>query len=243
MPKQVGNGVTNFYTTMPKRFLPTSHNPHFEKHKISIPMRMCIIGGSGSMKTNCLMYLISQMPNTWGRIVVCLRTRHEPLYDYLTYKINDSDVLSFHENIVPPMESITPDDPEINTLVIFDDLVMARNLQNDISEYFLRGRKKNISCVYISQSYYAIPKFTRGQCGYIILKKISSTRDLQMILKDTSIGVDSDQLYKIYQYATTEPESFLLIDLGAPPERVFRKNLYEVIDINSVLSGDSKEKS
>jgi hypothetical protein len=127
------------------------------------------------------------------------------------------------------MESITPDDPEINTLVVFDDLVMARELQDSISEYFLRGRKKNISTIYISQSYYSIPKFVRSQCGIIILKKISSTRDLAMILRDTSLNVDADELFKIYQYATSEPESFLLIDLSAPPERTFRKNLYEII--------------
>jgi hypothetical protein len=53
-------------------------------------------------------------------------------------------VLKFYESDVPQLESTTPDGPETNTLVVFDDLVVARDLQGAVSEYFLRGRKKTL---------------------------------------------------------------------------------------------------
>jgi hypothetical protein len=175
------------------------------------------------------------MPDTFGKICVCLRTRHEPLYDFLAYKVNDRDQLTFFENEIPDIKVIESDDPSLNILVVFDDLVMAnKQMQAQIAEYFIRGRKKNMSCVYISQSYYGIPKVIRSQVNFILLKKISSTRDLSMILQENSLGMTSDQLYKIYQYATDEPENFLLMDLGAPPEKLFRKNLEEIIDTSQI---------
>lgn len=226
------NQPTNFYTIIPKRFLPKSHNPHYDRHKISIPGRVILCGGSGSGKTNCLLYLLEQMPNTFGKIVVCLRTRHEPLYEYLAYKI-PSESIEFYENTVPDLDQIIKkEDESINTLCVFDDLVMGgRDIQNKISEYFLRGRKKNCSCVYISQSYHAIPKFVRLQASAIILKKISSMRDLRLILRDSDLGVDADELQRMYEEATQTFTDFFTIDLAGTPDTRFRKGLYECFSV------------
>lgn len=221
---------TNFYEIIPKRFKPVSHNPHYDRHKISVPFRACIIGGSGSGKTNCLLYIIQEMGNTFGQIIVCLRTRDEPLYQWLAHKIK-GDQLVFYESEVPDLDIIKQEDKDLNTLIVFDDLVMSRELQPRISEWFLRGRKKGASCVYISQSYHGVPKFVRLQSNLIILKKIASMRDLRLILRDTDLGVDVDQLQKMYEEATEEFTQFFLIDLAGNKNTRFRKGLYEYFTI------------
>jgi len=45
--------------------------------------------------------------------------------------------------------------------VIFYDFVLDRKHQDVIADYFVRGRHRNCSCIYISQSYYDIPKTIR----------------------------------------------------------------------------------
>ena len=54
--------------------------------------------------------------------------------------------------------------------------------QEVVSEYFIFGRKLGITSVYISQSYFKIPKTTRLQFSNLMLLKLSSMRDLNMVM-------------------------------------------------------------
>ena len=115
--------------------------------------------------------------------------------------------------------------------MIFDDLVNAeKKVQQKISEYFLRGRKMNITSLYLSQSYFKTPKFIRINCSNIFLRRISSKRDLATILRDYVLGVSIKDLMHIYQYATSKPSSFLGIYLDCDDENNFKLN-FDVINI------------
>jgi len=54
-------------------------------------------------------------------------------------------------------ELISVDDCEPNSLVTFDDCVNIQQQEN-IKFYFVKGRHKNISCVYLTQSYTEVDK-------------------------------------------------------------------------------------
>jgi hypothetical protein len=84
-----------------------------------------------------------------------------------------------------------------------------------ITELFLRRKLENgVSICYLSQSYYGIPKKIRGNTNYIVLRKISSTRDLNMILADSSLGVTRDVLQAVYEGCVKKSiTDFLVIDL------------------------------
>jgi hypothetical protein len=58
---------------------------------------------------------------------------------------NQIEILEGIENI-PLIDSFNKD---LNNLIIFDDLVLEKNLKS-ITPFFIRGRKLNISCVFIS---------------------------------------------------------------------------------------------
>jgi hypothetical protein len=64
---------------------------------------------------------------------------------------------------------------------------------------------------YLSQSFYRIPKIIRLQCNYLILLKLGSKRDLNLILGDYGLGVDKNELMQIYKDATKVPFDFLKI--------------------------------
>lgn len=221
------NKISNFYSLIPDELKKEYHNPNYKNHLIKIPFRMLIVGGSGSGKTNTVMEIIHRMSNTFEKIVICCKSKAEPLYEFLEMKIPKGS-LEIYEGI----ENVPPVSKYINVgqmLIIFDDLVLDKN-QSEIEEYYIRGRKVggSISSIYLSQSYFKTPKSIRTQSNYIILKKLSSKRDLMLILSEYSIGKDVNEITVIYKDATKDPLYFLLIDVDAPDEYKFRKGFLEI---------------
>lgn len=202
--KKQQDEIINFYSKIPE-----SKQKKYESNAgLNTPFRLLIVGSSGSGKTNTLINLIYNMPNYFHTITICTKNSDEPLYNYLKKKLDDSVNLCEGLDEIPPLDSY---DKTIPHLVVFDDMVLEKN-QDAMIEYFVRARKLNISTCYISQSYFRVPKTIRANINYLILKKISSNRDLGMILNDYSLGISKDDLYKVYKYATKEMFSFLLVD-------------------------------
>ena len=121
-------------------------------------------------------------------------------------------------------------DKEQTNLIIMDDLVGEKN-QKPMEQFFLRARKKNASMVYISQDYYSIPKMIRRNMTYLIIKQLSSMKNLTMIAREFDVGISKEALVNIYKEATKSKMDFLMMDLEAPPEDRFRKNFNEVFEL------------
>jgi len=83
------HGMVDFYKSMPKKFLLQSHNPNFKEHKLNLPFRMLIIGGSGAGKTQTLMNMIRIMNGTFNNIHIITKNKDEPLYNYLESKVDN----------------------------------------------------------------------------------------------------------------------------------------------------------
>lgn len=224
--------ITNLYEKMPKEFLDKVENPNFNLHKLKIPMRMCIVAPSGSGKTNFLCNLISVFSSgkgTFQSITIITRNKDEPLYRWITSKCDSIIIKEGVEN-TPPLDKF---DKDFNHLVCFDDLVLAKDLSK-VENYYIRARKLGVSCIFLSQSFFKIPKIIRNNCSYMVLLKLSGNREVNIILSEFGLGVTKDQLLEIYKYATKEKMSPLIIDMDASPEDRFRKGLLEVIDYSSL---------
>jgi len=219
----------NWYEKIPKRFLTKSHNPHYDKHKIKIPFRMLITGASGSMKTNTLLSLLNIMPSTWETITVITKNKDEPLYNWLEDKLG-KEGLKIQEINKEGMPDLDKFDKTKNNLIVMDDLVGERN-QKPMEDFFLRARKKGCSLVYITQSYYQVPKMIRNNLTYLIIKQISSMKNLVMISREYDLGLDKQDLINMYEDATENKAGFLMIDLEANPKEKFRKNFDEIYEI------------
>lgn len=231
MPPKKSPELVNWYERMPKKYLLETHNPHYDVHRIKLPFRMIIAGNSGSGKTQTLLNLIHNMPETFENIYITTKNKDEPLYNYLEDKLKD-DGLKITEGLenLPDLDQM---DKEQNTLIILDDLVNEpAKQQRPIADYFIRARKKNCSLVYISQSFYQVPKLIRDNISYLIIKQVSSMRNLTMIARECSLGIDKKMLKKIYDDATKSKTDFLLIDLEGDKSERFRKNLDQVYEID-----------
>lgn len=224
--------ITNLYEKMPKEFLDKVDNPNFNLHKLKIPMRMCIVAPSGSGKTNFLCNLISVFSSgkgTFQSITIITRNKDEPLYRWITSKCESIIIKEGVEN-TPPLDKF---DKDFNHLVCFDDLVLAKDLSK-VENYYIRARKLGVSCIFLSQSFFKIPKIIRNNCSYMVLLKLSGNREVNVILSEFGLGVTKDQLLEIYKFATKEKMSPLLIDMEAESQNRFRKGLTEVIDYSSL---------
>lgn len=218
--------MINYYTRLPKGLTQKYHNPNIHVHGIEVPFRMFVCGASGSGKTNWLLNLLAKFTGTFDHITLCCKDSSEPLYRLLQAKIS-ADQLTVCEGMdqIPALESL---DPNCQHLVIFDDLVLAKDLSL-IQEYFVRGRKvaKGVSCVFLSQTYYRGNglKTIRQNCNYVVLKKISSTRDLGMVLSDFPLPISRQELTELYIEITRNPLDALLIDIN---KSKFRRNFDEL---------------
>lgn len=199
--------LTNFYKFTKKK---KTRNPGYDNHLIQIPFYMGVIGSGGSGKGIFLMELIKRMNNTFEEIIVCLRDKNEPLYEYLDER--GGELVKFFENRVPSLDD-EMFAKEKQRLIIFDDLILDRKLQPLIGEYFVRSRKKDFSCIYVSQTYYGIPKIIRQQFHYIVLKRLGTEKDIKMIIKEYALGMDIDNFISMYEEATKDKLGFLLIDM------------------------------
>ena len=141
------------------------HNPNWP-YIPDHPYRILIIGGSGSGKTNALLNLINNQPDI-DKIYLYAKDPYEAKYQYLINKrervgINHLiDPRAFIEyfNELHKVYAIIINDKynpnkENKVLIVFDDMIadMINNkeLNSIVTELFIRGRKLNISFVFIS---------------------------------------------------------------------------------------------
>ena len=92
---------------------------------------------------------------------------------------------------------------------------------------FLRVRKLNIPLVFISQSYFKVPKTIRLNATHYFIRKIPNKRELLQIASNHLSGIDFKDFKKLYKDYIKEPYSFLVNDTHLPSDNPlrFRKNL------------------
>ena len=123
---------------------------------------------------------------------------------------------------------------ENKTLIFFDDMIVDkirnRTLDSIVTELFIRGRKSNISLVFITQSYFKVPKDVRLNTTHFFIAKISNKRELQQIAINHSSEISTKDFIKIHKKHTAEPYSFLVNDTTLKSDNPlrFRKNLFNI---------------
>ena len=123
---------------------------------------------------------------------------------------------------------------ERKILIVFDDmiadLINNKKVNLVLTELFIRGRKLNISIVFITQSYFKVPKHVRLNSTHSFTMKIPNKRELQQIALNHSSDIDTKDFIKIHKKCTAEPYSFLVNDatLASDNPLRFRKNLFNI---------------
>ena len=173
-----------------------SHNlkwPYIPVH----PYRILIIG-SGSGKTNASLNLINNQPDT-DKIHLCAK------YQFLINKRESTGLKYFNDpkafiEYSNDMQDVYKNIDEYNgdknckIWIVFDMIAYMINnkkLNSVITELVIRGRKLNISLVFITKSYFKVPKDVRLNSTHFFIIKISNERELQQIALNHSSDISS----------------------------------------------------
>ena len=209
------------------------------------PYRILIIGGSGSGKTNTLLHLINEQKDI-DKIYLYAKDLSESKYEYLIKNrenagikhLNDSKAFIECSNTMNDVyENIDNYNPKRKRkiLIVFDDMIADimtnKKFQSLIKELFIRCRKLNISLVFITQSYFSVPKDIRLNSTHYLIIKINNKRELQNIATNHSEGIDYKDFMKMYRECTKDRFNLLKIDTTLPSSNPlsFRKNLFDIL--------------
>ena len=91
-----------------------------------------------------------------------------------------------------------------------------------------------ISLVFISQSYFKVPKDVGNNSTHLFIMKIPNKREHRQIAINQSLDINTKDFIEIYRKSTDKPYSFLVIDTTLPSNNPlrFRKNLNITNDDN-----------
>ena len=209
------------------------------------PYRILIIGGSGSGKTNTLFNLINRQRDI-DKIYLYAKDLGESKYEHLIKNrenagikhLNDAKAFIDCSNAMNDVyENIGLYNSNRNrkVLIVFDDMIADimtnKKLQSIIKELFIRCRKINISLVFITHSYFSVPKDVRLNSTHNLIMKINNRKELQNIAINHSADIDYKDFIKIYRECTKEPYNILTIDTTLPSTNTlrFRKNLFDTL--------------
>ena len=162
-----------------------NHNlnwPYIPDH----PYRIFIIRGSGSGKTRILLNLINNQPDI-DKIYLHAKDSYEDKYQFLIKKresiglnhFNDPKTFIKYSN---DMQNVYKNINHYNThkenkiVIVFDDtiadMINNKKLNSIVTELSIRSRKINISLVFITQSYFKVPKDVRLNTTHFFIMKI-----------------------------------------------------------------------
>ena len=142
--------------------------PHILDH----PYRILTVSGSGSGETNALLNLINNQPDI-DKIYLYAKDPYEVKFQYLIDKPEKVGLDHFKdpkafmeysndmEDVYKNIENYNPGKKRKILIMIDDmiaDMINNKKLNPVVTELFIRGRKLNISIVFIIQSYFKVPK-------------------------------------------------------------------------------------
>ena len=109
-------------------------------------------------------------------------------------------------------DEIEPIDKYKGSVVIFDDILRARN-SSQINDFYTRGRHENLEAFCISQSYFGLPRQSfRNNCDRLVLFKrtLRDVKSLYYVIG--AYDMKYDEFKEMFQKAWIERYIYLYID-------------------------------
>lgn len=192
-------------------------NDYFDNQLIPRPLRCLIVGPSGSGKTNLLLnFIYNGQGLTFKNLYVFSRSIDQTAYSnlrdmYAQVGVKLGKQIAFFYTSCEDLISV--DECEPNSLVVFDDCLLEK--QTPIKEYFIRGRHKLISCVYLSQSYGRVDmQVIRNNVNLLCV--FNQNKHYSKRIYEDFVGSDMSyiQFESMCKKCWSQPHGFLSIDMS-----------------------------
>ena len=187
--------------------------------------RLLICGSSGCGKINLLFHMLIEPLLYYDEIHLYAKTLEQEKYQNLMNKMNEISKEAGYDKITVSNDKIIPINDlhyeDNQKIIIFDDYVCEKN-QNKIVGYFIQGRHKNCSVIYLSQDFYKTPKPLRINCSHFCIYDFPSSGERKRI--SSELGVETEKSKK----ATEKQFSFSYVD---KPRIKVKRNFTEEIKL------------
>ena len=236
--------IVNLYDQLPEQYRSVQDTyKNYNKLQISLPNRFLLIAPTGFGKTNLCLNLILLL-NHFDRIYIIAKCfDSEPLWEWFIDAIRAVEekmskkarkpvqILMLASADLGDLPDIDDFDKTKKNLCVFDDLVTETNkkkLQN-MADLWIRGRKQNITTMYLSQNYFDIPKTMRKNTGVLMLKDLGTERDKRAILSEVAKDKTAAEMRAMMEACRPEElERFFMIDTSAGVRKELRyRNCFE----------------
>ncbi|GET63344.1 hypothetical protein GLOIN_2v1786115 [Rhizophagus irregularis DAOM 181602=DAOM 197198] len=147
------------------------------KYSPDWPFRLLVTGGSHSKKGN--RYIKNDH-------LILVRKHAEPKWELVknAFHIFANSPDPYRENIsfqtikAEKIPDISKFSPKGSTVIVFEDLCAElKKIQEHIVPYFISGRHQNISPIYVTQKYQAVPKIIRENISHLVMFRGSGSRE------------------------------------------------------------------
>ena len=221
----------------------------------SWPFRMLSVGSSGCGKSTVMgnMLMNKELKLPFDRVFVISTTLHQPIYQVMMEhfagidetirsdlerelkkkKVSEEKIDETLEALKPTAEffdsadefDVEDLDPNQKNLVLLDDIVMEKK-QREFIDLYIRGRHRNISPVYLSQSFFDTPKAIRQNCSCFLLFNLNK-KERRMIATSCS-DLEPDEFNSMFEGLPRY--NFVMIDnQPVVPELKYRRNFDEIL--------------
>jgi hypothetical protein len=211
------------------------------------PFSMMISGSSGSGKTNLLMNILNKK-ELYGKyfhyIIVFSPTagKYDDIYKNL--KIPDENFIrnldkTQLEDIIECRKKLIDEKgiewvaKNSRVLIIMDDVIADRGFLNSNEALILFSLLRHYLCsiIVMMQSYNKLPRPLRINCNAIMVFPCLQSECEILLDEITPSGIKKRDFEKVLEYATKDKYNFLYINRHADREKMIRKNLDEIIDL------------
>lgn len=186
------------------------------------PARVIIVAPSGGGKTTILVNLVTKYLE-FDRIYIYVKDLSEDKYQFMIGYIealqrkyneeNDTDKqFIWYSDRAEDIIKVNDLDPEYQNLVIIDDAVLDKTANSAAAELFIRGRKRNATIIYQTQSFFSMPKTIRLNANYLILMSAGSASEMRELAKTYATDLTYDEFKKLYRECTNTAYGFMVID-------------------------------
>jgi ABC-type cobalamin/Fe3+-siderophores transport system ATPase subunit len=225
-----------------------------------IPFRSVILGPSGSGKTILLQNMILDIyKNCFSRIYIFspsidVDSTWLPVKKYIeeemkVFHTKDEPVFFDHydpealHKIINTQHKVIDYMKKQNIKKLYSILVVVDDFADDPSfsrhskilhALYTRGRHNSISTITATQKFAAIAPIIRVNATELYVYRLRNYKDLETFIDEVSAVTDKKTLMQIYNLATSEPYSFLYVNLRAKTvSEMFHVRFDKKIEIES----------
>lgn len=198
------------------------------------PLRSLIVGASGCGKTNLLLnFIYNKNGLVFNHLYVFSRSIEQPaylelrkIYENLEKKLGVA-VGHFYSNCE---DLVSVDECKSDSLVVFDDCLLEE--QTKIKEYFIRGRHKRISCIYLSQSYGRVDmQVVRNNVNLLCVFRQNKHYTKRIFEDIVGSDMSYEEFARLCKSCWDEPFGFISIDVNRKVhEAKYRCKLNDILN-------------